>query len=320
MHPQDFILINPSNTLLHLTATWYELQAADNRIINTGISNTSEEYIPDNGVIRIFLSTKSPWRDAQGNIIGVIGIARDITERKSAEAALHESEAQYRRLIETAAEGIWILDAEGKTSFVNPKMAQMLGYTVEEMIAMPLFAFMDAQGQAIATEQLERRCHGIAPCEIAIREGIAYYPYGLQQVFPLNQDLAAMQAESYLGAAFLDISGVAIGHIAVFDTKPLLAEERAEAILSIFAACATAELQRQRTEDALRQSERQFRELASKETLLNRLASQIRASLDINQILENAVTEVRNLLQLDMCVFSWYRAESVYWLSNLAGW
>ena len=139
-----------------------KFRAVDNRIINTGISDTSEEYIPDNGVVRTYLSTKSPWRDAQGNIIGVISIARDITERKSAEAALRESEAQYRRLIETAAEGIWILDTEGKTSFVNLKMAQMLGYTVEEMIGMPLFAFMDAEGQAIATEQLERRRNGIA--------------------------------------------------------------------------------------------------------------------------------------------------------------
>ena len=90
------------------------------------------------------------------------GIGADVTERKRAEEALRESEAQYRRLIETAAEGIWILDAEGKTAFANAKMSQMLGYSVEEMSGMPLFAFMDAEGQAIATKQLERRREGIA--------------------------------------------------------------------------------------------------------------------------------------------------------------
>lgn len=407
-----------------------ELQAADNRIINTGISNTSEEYIPDNGVIRIFLSTKSPWRDAQGNIIGVIGIARDITEHKSAEEALQKSEARNRAMLNAIPDLIFRFDRKGTYldyvaakdaklvapaneiigksvyELLPPSMAQQAMYYAEQALtqrSMQIFEYQlpmegeihdyearivpsgedeilaivreisdrkkaEAALQAlvagtasvtgeeffpvlvrhlaaalgvryamvaerIGTEYTKARVLAFwiddnlkenfeldlahTPCEIVIQEGFAYYPCGLQQVFPLNPDLAAMQAESYLGAAFLDTSGVAIGHIAVFDTKPLLAEERAKAILSIFAARATAELQRQRTEDALRQSERQFRELASKETLLNRLASQIRASLDINQILENAVTEVRNLLQIDMCVFSWYRAEAEppYWES-----
>lgn len=405
-----------------------ELQAADNRIINTGISNTSEEYIPDNGVIRIFLSTKSPWRDAQGNIIGVIGIARDITEHKSAEEALQKSEARNRAMLNAIPDLIFRFDRKGTYldyvaakdaklvapaneiigksvyELLPPSVAQQAMYYAEQALtqrSMQIFEYQlpmegeihdyearivpsgedeilaivreisdrkkaEAALQAlvagtasvtgeeffpvlvrhlaaalgvryamvaerIGTEYTKARVLAFwiddnlkenfeldlahTPCEIVIQEGFAYYPCGLQQVFPLNPDLAAMQAESYLGAAFLDTSGVAIGHIAVFDTKPLLAEERAKAILSIFAARATAELQRQRTEDALRQSERQFRELASKETLLNRLASQIRASLDINQILENAVTEVRNLLQIDMCVFSWYRAEAEppYW-------
>lgn len=407
-----------------------ELQAADNRIINTGISNTSEEYIPDNGVIRIFLSTKSPWRDAQGNIIGVIGIARDITEHKSAEEALQKSEARNRAMLNAIPDLIFRFDRKGTYldyvaakdtklvapaneiigksvyELLPPSVAQQAMYYAEQALAqrsMQIFEYQlpiegeihdyearivpsgedeiiaivreisdrkkaEAALQAlvagtasvtgeeffpvlvrhlaaalevryamvaerIGTEYTKARVLAFwiddnlkenfeldlahTPCEIVIQEGFAYYPCGLQQHFPLNQDLAAMQAESYLGAAFLDTSGVAIGHIAVFDTKPLLAEERAKAILSIFAARATAELQRQRTEDALRQSERQFRELASKEALLNRLASQIRASLDINQILENAVTEVRNLLQIDMCVFSWYRAEAEppYWES-----
>ncbi|MCX7592532.1 MAG: PAS domain S-box protein [Fischerella sp.] len=477
----------------------------------------------------------------------IYAVARDVSDRKLAEQALRQNEAQYRRLIETAAEGICILDIEGKTSFANPKIAQMLGYTVEEMIGTPLFAFMDAQGQAIAAKHLEGRHQGIAeqhdfkfcrkdgselwamiatnpifddagqylgtlgmltditdrkraeealqksearnramldaipdlmfrsnregvyldyvaakdaelavpaheiigrsvyellppelakkviyytekaiergniqifeyqllikdelrdyearlvpsgedevlaivrditerkqneealqalvagtaavtgeeffpalvrhlaaalgvryalvaekvdteytkarvlafwagdglaenfeyelantPCENVAKQGMAYYLFGVQQLFPLDRNLVTIQAESYLGASFIDSLGVAIGHIAVFDTKPLLEEERAKAILSIFAARATAELQRQRTEDALRQSERQFRELACKEALLNRLASQIRASLDISTILEIAVTEIHNLLQIDLCSFTWYRAD-----------
>ena len=83
--------------------------------------------------------------------------------------------------------------------------------------------------------------------------------------------------------------------------------ERTKAILNILTAKATAELQRQRTEEALRKSEKQFREVASKEALLNCLASQIRASLDINEILETAVQQIRRLLKIDRCYFVWYR-------------
>jgi PAS domain S-box-containing protein len=64
-----------------------------------------------------------------------------------------------------------------------------------------------------------------------------------------------------------------------------------------------------RVEEQLRRSEARFREVATREALLNRLASQIRSSLDCNTILETAVTEIYNLLQLDRCLFIWYRPE-----------
>jgi PAS domain S-box-containing protein len=86
----------------------------------------------------------------------------DISARKRAEEALKESEAQYRRIVETANEGIWIIDPEDKTTFVNPKMAEMLGYRPDEMIGKSIFQFMDAAGIAIATENLERRQQGVA--------------------------------------------------------------------------------------------------------------------------------------------------------------
>ena len=70
--------------------------------------------------------------------------------------------AWYRRIVETAQEGIWTLDAGGRTSFVNPKMAAMLGYAAEEMLGRPLLDFMDAEWRARATENLARRRGGIA--------------------------------------------------------------------------------------------------------------------------------------------------------------
>jgi len=65
--------------------------------------------------------------------------------------------------------------------------------------------------------------------------------------------------------------------------------------------------QRQQAEEALRQSETRFRQLAQREELLNRLGSDIRNSLDVNTILETAVVEIRSLLQVDRCNFIWYK-------------
>ncbi len=85
-----------------------------------------------------------------------------MTARISAMAALEKSEAQYRRIVETAEEGIWMIDAENITVFVNQKMADLLGYQVEEMIGSGLFDFMDERGIEDAKRKSERRRQGIS--------------------------------------------------------------------------------------------------------------------------------------------------------------
>lgn len=71
------------------------------------------------------------------------------------------SEERYRRLIDTAYEGIWILDVEGRINYVNQRMAEMLGYSVLEMLERPVFNFMDDEARIIAKRNLERRKQGI---------------------------------------------------------------------------------------------------------------------------------------------------------------
>jgi PAS domain S-box-containing protein len=88
-------------------------------------------------------------------------LKKEIASRQQALEALQESEARYRRIIGTTMEGVWLIDAQSKTTFVNNQMAEMLGYTVEEMLGTPLFAFMDEEGRAIATVHVERRRQGI---------------------------------------------------------------------------------------------------------------------------------------------------------------
>lgn len=68
--------------------------------------------------------------------------------------------------------------------------------------------------------------------------------------------------------------------------------------------------ERQQVEAALRESQDRLQEIVVREALLNRLASQIRRSLDINIILETAVREIREVLGIDRCIFLWYRGEN----------
>ncbi|MCF8369498.1 MAG: PAS domain S-box protein [Bacteroidales bacterium] len=68
----------------------------------------------------------------------VHAIMRDITDRKKASELLLKSEEEYRQLVETLNEGILKIDMAGNISFVNPKMAEMLGYYVEETIGLSI--------------------------------------------------------------------------------------------------------------------------------------------------------------------------------------
>ena len=66
----------------------------------------------------------------------------------------------YRRIVETAQEGIWTIDENEKTNFVNKKIAEILGYTQQEMLGKGLYDFMDEEGKAYAIACMERRRAG----------------------------------------------------------------------------------------------------------------------------------------------------------------
>lgn len=85
----------------------------------------------------------------------------EILNRERMELALAESEALYRQMIETAEEGIWIIDTENRTYFVNQKMALMLGYTVEEMIDRNILEFIEPSWQQQYLDNLQYHLQGI---------------------------------------------------------------------------------------------------------------------------------------------------------------
>ena len=99
--------------------------------------------------------------DRNKKIIGLIVMISDITRQKESEEALKENEKKYRQLVNLAQEGVWLIDDKAITTFVNPKMAEILGYKAEEMLGRHLFSFMDEKGVEICKNYLERRKEGI---------------------------------------------------------------------------------------------------------------------------------------------------------------
>jgi len=93
----------------------------------------------DQTAITVWISI-APIKDGRGQLIGISKVARDITVRKREEEALRLSEARYRRLFETAQDGILILDATtGQVVDANPFMRVLLGYSLEEFAGKKLW-------------------------------------------------------------------------------------------------------------------------------------------------------------------------------------
>jgi PAS domain S-box-containing protein len=100
------------------------------------------------------------------------------------------------------------------------------------------------------------------PCEAVVSQsGIVHYPDHVIQLFPGNPDLKIINAASYLGAPLMDRDGRVIGNLAVMDVHPMPEEPRARTIFQIFAARASAELQRLRAEAQRRETEERYRRI-----------------------------------------------------------
>jgi formate hydrogenlyase transcriptional activator len=126
------------------------------------------------------------------------------------------------------------------------------------------------------------------PCEDVVRGNLCHYPTGVARRFPTDTALVDMGIESYLGVPLIAPDGQHLGHLCVFDPKPMPDEPRNLLIFRIFAARATAELARLRLEQTLAESEQRYRDLYEeapiayvKEDLESRFISANRAAMRI---------------------------------------
>ncbi|MDQ1510497.1 MAG: hypothetical protein QOG50_2341 [Actinomycetota bacterium] len=90
------------------------------------------------------------------HVRGLLLNIRDVARSMRTEEALRESEAHHRLIVELAREGIWTVDAYGRTTFANRTMAEMLDTTVSEVLEGSMFDFVDDEMKAAAAENFDR--------------------------------------------------------------------------------------------------------------------------------------------------------------------
>ena len=111
------------------------LRENDSRVLKGEIIE-DDEIAPYQGVPRIFHTIKVPLRESSGIIIGILGTARDITERKRMEEALRDSlehEKLLSDLVRNASLAVSIGYPDGRIGSCNPAFSELTGYTVEEL-------------------------------------------------------------------------------------------------------------------------------------------------------------------------------------------
>lgn len=117
-----------------------------------------------------------------------------------------------------------------------------------------------------AADPLEYDLHH-SPCQKVMKDGTAFIPRGIRQLFPQDTYLSTLKIESYMGVVLLNSAGGPTGHLCVMDVSPFLFDDsQGTAIIRAFAERAAAELERLRAEETLKASEEQFRAIVESAT------------------------------------------------------
>jgi PAS domain S-box-containing protein len=225
--------------------------------------------------------TVTPIYETADDITGLRWSIRDISERK-------ESECQLQNLIEGTAATIGtdffpalarhIAQALNVShAFVSEKIEQdlqVLAFWADDEL-QPVFSFPILH----------------TPCEIALRDGKFYCDNLVQEHFPADLDLIAMDSQSYLGVALYDDRGNTIGNLCILDRQPISNHLRAEKLLRAFAARAAAELERVRANKALAQLNQELERRIEERTI-----ELLRATRLKDEFLANMSHELRTPL------------------------
>jgi len=242
----DFDLLLPEDAMAQ--------QQKDREILKSNQSETFEEELTVSGIPRTYLTTKSPFQDSTGNVIGIFSNSRDITDRKKAEQALQSIVEGTGSL--TTADFFHTL-TRALAQCLDVKYAFISEWTDGQQESVHTLSFWnDSQIADNFTYVLDG-----TPCQEVMEGQVCFYPSEVQDYFPKDQDLGNLGVESYLGIPLYNSTGITIGHLVAMDTKPLPTDTDSIPVLKFFSSRAAAELERKRAEDALKRSEERLRQV-----------------------------------------------------------
>jgi PAS domain S-box-containing protein len=130
----DEIIGKDDTELFDDAETGRVIMELDRGVLQSGKMQTFEEGGAAAGVSRIYLSNKGPFRDASGKVIGLLGICRDITDRKLAEEELRQSQRKLRIHFEHTPLAVIEWDLDFRVTDWNPAAEGMFGYSRQEAI------------------------------------------------------------------------------------------------------------------------------------------------------------------------------------------
>jgi two-component system, cell cycle sensor histidine kinase and response regulator CckA len=120
------------------------IMARDREVVQSGKVQTYEEFGTAAGVTRLYLSTKGPFRDPDGQVVGLLGICRDVTERKRAEEEIRQSQQKLQMHIENTPLAVVEWDLNFCVAAWNHSAERIFGYTAQEAIGQHAYFIVPA--------------------------------------------------------------------------------------------------------------------------------------------------------------------------------
>ncbi len=133
-------------------------RAEDQRIVETGraLLDQEETLVDEAGNERCLSTTRVPLRGEGEEVLGILGVTRDITEGKRAEEALRRSEERLSSLIQNVSDIVAIMDADGTVRYDNPALERVLGYDPADRVGGSAFEYVHPEDRKRAEEALAR--------------------------------------------------------------------------------------------------------------------------------------------------------------------
>lgn len=199
------------------------LIANDRLTIAGGKVVTWEETITSSGAKRTYLATKAPFRDASGAVAGVIGVSRDITERKLIEDALRVSEVRYRELANAIPQIVWTASPDGALTDVNAKAVEYTGLDAADLVGWSWQNVIHPDDRALAvTEWMLALEYGVPRAfDMRIRQADDEYRWHIVRELPIRDSRGVIK--SWVGTC-TDIDDLIRAKVALRETETRLRE------------------------------------------------------------------------------------------------